>query len=76
MCQHDDSVSVEDEIAPELSSVLSAMNVGDTTMQQGLAVEEDDVGVRVRPQDRGLLQSKSSVGDHARIEPVTAEAVG
>lgn len=46
--QDDDSLSVENEIAPELTSVLTAMEVGYPPPQQGLPVEEDDIRMRVR----------------------------
>jgi hypothetical protein len=68
MCQHQDSVAVEDEVAAELMPVLTAMQIGDAAMKKGLGVEPDDIGMRVDSQRRRTSESKASVRAPLRIE--------
>lgn len=67
MRKYDDSVAVEDEVAPELAPVLTAMQMGDVSLQQRSGVEEQDVRMCVGPQKRRSPESKASVGASLRI---------
>jgi hypothetical protein len=68
MRQHHDSIAVEDEVAPELAPVLTAMKIGHVPTQQRPGVEENDIGVCVSPQERRTLESKRLVGLSLWIE--------
>jgi hypothetical protein len=67
MRQHHDSVAVEDEVAAELAPVLTAMQIGDASLEKGLGVEPDDLG-GVDAQKRRTSESKASVCGPLRIE--------
>ncbi len=58
MGEHDGSLSVEDEIASELTSVLAEVTSGDPPPQQRPAVEGDDFGMRGSSQERRPPSSK------------------
>ncbi len=68
MGKYDGSLSVEHEVAPELTPVLIEMDIGDASAQQRLAVEEHDIGMCVGSQERGPPKSECSIRGPIRIE--------
>ncbi len=68
MGEDDGSLSVEDEIAPELTSVLTEMEIRDSSLQHCLAVEKAYLGMCVGSQERRPPQLEGSIRGPVRIE--------
>ena len=68
MRQNNDSVPVENEITPELASVLTAMQTWDVPLQECSGVEGHDAGMCVGPQKGCPPKCKASVAVPVRIK--------
>ncbi len=68
MRKNNDSVPVEDEITPQLASVLTAMQTWDVPLQECSGVEGHDAGMCVGPQKGCPPKCKASVAVPVRIK--------